>query len=1428
MSIVIPMNIQAIRVNSNDHSNIVNKFQGQTAHFQDMPYQGKNSYASTGDKVYTPLTTPRSQTPINPLGVGIHLHWELPKYFRKGVQDSGQHKLVFPHAPNRWLVTRYLSVYDLNNKTYEEVTSKSWVVESDYLSDKLLQEANKPTRPMVSVPLNPKSADKISQPYMFMGRVIDYDQWGGPTPKDHPDYLPAYGTDTNPLYLTSMGFVGAYFSSYYPECNSVFGFWDTFDDLPGIYSSIKENTPLQFKATYQVVGWINDEEFDPLYNLNQTVRENYQEYLARCQSERVSPKLTPSDFASDILSKQMKWQFNRENIKYELNEDNSIKSLNIPSASFCSGVIQEIVWNMGENSSTTYFLANPETTQGNDTSATWETEGKVSIGNSTIEAVSARLKADLGQTTKDSSLLKDYEYLLDALQLGVLKDFENTPQILNTLEEKLHTSAFSTHDGGKVWELKPKADQSNPGTIPLELSRKLAALNQAQQSYDMGRQGLLLKRKQLFMDWIRYVKIYTDETSNENNEFGFDTNNLISFLLTSSSGELPEVQNEEKSLGMLSYSTNKSDGIITGITNEPDNSTQAYTVWQSYQDMINAIRQNNLTLVCMQAPPFHMPSDPVLLVESDALDPSLRKTNVDKPFVRFTSELLSQINIQYQSNTLTVSSDTIKEIPKVKEQTPNQVDLQTIVSEVFFTTPMLAPTVITALMSKNPSFTQQKEATKNLISAQGGLSPLESTQSTSMDPATLPSNLYQSVHEPKYVPTQNTTIAVNTPLDVQFTFTNKKNNGWLGDGIGWTAQELYPNLSSSRYDPFLPLFIIWKVSLNPLCKGHQDSTKLPAYSDTNITEYFELDDNSVDYQYLMNGNQAVEFTDSTSSSYSYFTTLNSNAGKTLMHQIKSYQAHNQSTPDKESLENIIDSLKGKTYISQNLGYFNAQQILTSPIAKVPVDDLILGKRDTVTTAIKQGATPDWYKFGFNSLQPMATGLPAESNFGPLRSGFLSVNAIEIVDVFGQRMQLKVPDGKDVLNCMPSYELSPNPNDKANSCKAFLPPRILTPTRLNFNFISSSFDSNSGECSDFVDLLPQPTTSPILGWIVPNHLDNALFFYDSNGAAIGAFDIEHVKTNPTLVYRTRPGNEGNPSNDVSLDIGTEIHPIINPHLANFMRYINGRDAHFLIDLMGSIQNSLKFINPANFAESAALSVLVGRPLALVRAQIGIQTAGNLLPISQANCAIGNLTVKESPFAQDVLNKRYQYTERMKYSSASLGDVRFPVHLGDLHNMNDGIIGYVIENSNQNPYVGNTFYSPAATTTMKNGISLPSLQTLQVSLNSQPQSITMLVDPCAQIHATTGILPIKNLQIPKGIYTAALQNIDISFKARPLLKGKDSFDIPLPKENGFDWEFIMEGKGSIAMKPNNITETPKFGYSPQEIVEGWVSLKPKKLN
>ena len=133
----------------------------------------------------------------------------------------------------------------------------------------------------------------------------------------------------------------------------------------------------------------------------------------------------------------------------------------------------------------------------------------------------------------------------------------------------------------------------------------------------------------------------------------------------------------------------------------------------------------------------------------------------------------------------------------------------------------------------------------------------------------------------------------------------------------------------------------------------------------------------------------------------------------------------------------------------------------------------------------------------------------------------------------------------VLPVTAASDLAPVTGDTANAGRAYLPPRVLAPARVDARWLSAAFDTTvPGYTDDFTESNDHPATSPVCGWIVPNHLDLLLAFYDADGSPIGSFGLEHGDSG----YRTRAGNTANPLGLLDTDLGPVSAPLVNVHVA----------------------------------------------------------------------------------------------------------------------------------------------------------------------------------------------------------------------------------------------------------------------------------------
>jgi hypothetical protein len=229
----------------------------------------------------TPLAVPQvtgpGSAPFNQaasLQPGIHLHWALPDALSRATALGGgtsSSQVVFPGAPDLWLVTRFNPVVGPN----VPATGRSW-------------------RAWV--------VDSRAQ------KVTPLESWTAPAPPDAsmvhtlPGVLPSAASAGYPGWglLDPNSLAGKSFDDvmtaavYYPSAGGRFGFYDDLSDLAGSMAVAGAN------VSYTVAGWYSNPACDPLYmssNRDKQIEEwmftynRYEDLLELATA--IAPTVTP-------------------------------------------------------------------------------------------------------------------------------------------------------------------------------------------------------------------------------------------------------------------------------------------------------------------------------------------------------------------------------------------------------------------------------------------------------------------------------------------------------------------------------------------------------------------------------------------------------------------------------------------------------------------------------------------------------------------------------------------------------------------------------------------------------------------------------------------------------------------------------------------------------------------------------------------------------------------------------------------------------------------------------------------------------------------------------------------------------------------------------------------------------------------------------
>src|SRR5262249_754225 len=152
-----------------------------------------------------------------------------------------------------------------------------------------------------------------------------------------------------------------------------------------------------------------------------------------------------------------------------------------------------------------------------------------------------------------------------------------------------------------------------------------------------------------------------------------------------------------------------------------------------------------------------------------------------------------------------------------------------------------------------------------------------------------------------------------------------------------------------------------------------------------------------------------------------------------------------------------------------LGGFHAALLMKRQRMQLPVGD---------TLGLNNGLLLNRFS---NEIMPAAVAgenthspLPLNS-YNPLRAGWMRLNRLWVVDVFGQKIEL-TPAPTAGLRAASLVPYGDNPQDPFVG----LPPRITQAARLLFRWLSAA--------DDVAEMNSDPATTPVFGWVLFNHLD----------------------------------------------------------------------------------------------------------------------------------------------------------------------------------------------------------------------------------------------------------------------------------------------------------------------------------------------------
>ena len=1217
---------------------------------------------------------------------------------------------------------------------------KSWVLESNFHS---------PTKPdmreSITVPFRIPTDDPGQKPFRYLGRVCTFEEWAA------EEFVKIRADGSGFIdHLSAVGYGIPEFSAFYHTCKSVLGFYDTAADLAELGLAGQDKI-----VSYHVIGWYSLPGNDPLHQVPG-------QFTVAAFDKLAAQVTDAGDKAFLNQAYPVAEKTGRRILRPGLDDDARQRLWAIlygAGYDFLSALLAAYKWALPSGAKIPSPGPDHTLFTGMIQAITWnenkdyfgpiKSDINIAVGNTPAEALAALIanKTDLkGQPA--------VELILDALQLGLLARVNDVGTLdqWEDLKLAIQQSGFSSTDGGDIWEIKEKTDgpaDTGEETLPDSLAEDLNNLNIYQQEYDKAQYDIGSMRWQIFSDWYRFMQIF--HRGEHDPDHGLDATDIAYYIMD----RMTELNDK-----ISQTTTGRIDRQIEKIDTQ---------LGKTYE------------LKKVSAPRYWQPNDPVVLFQGEGIDPPDRyggdgRFMADDTMVcRLSDQVMRYLTVAPQvlgnPSTLVLNAGNLPQLPS-----PGNLPF---------------PDEMKALLTESSLLNAGILAVAAILSGAGGdftglvkkIQPAISAFLLPAIPKQLTADQFQSITQ---------AIAAGDRVYFQGMYKKEGDHYVLspdidqltGDDIkrldyilistawnptgGFTFSGPAPSpiaVEQWQGTPWLPFSLKWSVYYYPFANIDTGDDSEADYPADFITANFTLDNGNLKYTGPKPDFKNVQ-------TYSNAIFLTPFATYNFKKQLLDFIGRHPDDPLDPELKEIAEKIGDIGVLSQALSGFDDVLMMRLKEMQLQVGDPSPGGFNDFSNTQVKGA-----------VAQMNTAAPCPgNNYNPIRAGLMKIASLKIVDVFGRNINLTTPNM--------IYRAVDLKQDDLSLSDIYLPPRLTQPSRLLFRWLSAG--------DDLVEMNTHPASTPICGWVLCNHLDSSLWLYDNLGTAYGSLILNYDRSK--TIWQCAPGSDY---------FGEDIHtffdqiPHPNPHLKAFSLALFDNGPAFLDAFMRALDKASATIAPAGFRQSPSNAVLMGKPLALVRASLKLELQG--LPV----------------FNQSWLDFRKEVNSPTPVPRCdnAFTKVAFPVRLGAVPQVDDGLVGYFKEDDYR------TFYAPVVKNPQK-GVVPPAADT--ITLTGDPQAegvkVSLLVEPRGEVHASTGVLPIKAIDIPPDQYAQALTALKLAFLTSPLVCSQSGIAFPVPAESGGAWSFVENEKTGWQETSSigQVNDRATMGYSPQQVLEGWLKL------
>ncbi|MFI6497969.1 hypothetical protein [Nonomuraea typhae] len=481
----------------------------------------------------------------------------------------------------------------------------------------------------------------------------------------------------------------------------------------------------------------------------------------------------------------------------------------------------------------------------------------------------------------------------------------------------------------------------------------------------------------------------------------------------------------------------------------------------------------------------------------------------------------------------------------------------------------------------------------------------------------------------------------------------------------------------------------------------------------------------------------------------------------LAARLKEFIAHYGTDDQRDRLGDWLAAIGDWPFLAQELTGFNQRLAARDSRAfrRPTADDADHPHLADLAGYLDTGeGLPARYRGRVTSVPYLPGG--ADAPFHEMRQGQIHIEELFLYDKFGRVLEVVSSDTR--TGGLHDYRNFPLIVDTALAAQtsltpavasvAQLPPRPLQPARLDFDLL----DAQTG--ARVVRTAADP--SPIGGWILPNHLDRSLLLYDPAGRLLGAYRL-------LTGARGQRTGQWEPPPDGTLATLDQVAALA-PLVAGLIRAPGLATQANFTAFLDVIDSTLWTTEPLGQRADQNPSLLIGRPLALIPAQVRLSLQGP--PLSDTRWAA---TLDPPPPA---------FTAH-----------RFAIRLGDQAARDDGLIGYFTDDRYDRFH---SVTEPGGGQDYITRIGTPDGGYVQLAFGDPaPTRLILLVDPRAAVHATSGITPTAGVAVPPAHVDDALRRLQVLFRFGPVLTVEHARTLafPRPGEKHGAWSWLRPVPG-----------------------------------